>query len=197
MKKFTDKEIIEGIRNEDHNVLSFVYSEWYPMIEKMVVNMGGRDDDAKDVFQDAMLIIYRKISSEGLYLSCKFSTYIYSISHKLWLQELKSAEKQNFRYEKPEDMVCEPEPVPLDQNRLLDVVERHLSALSTDCQKILRLHFKKSDVKQIRKLMGYRTTHHAMDRKYRCKQSLINRILKDPDFIELRDELIYEDRTLF
>ncbi len=186
MKKFTDKEIIDGIHKEDHKVLSFIYGEWYPMVERMVINHGGSEEDAKDIFQDALVIIYRKIKSEGLYLSCKFSTYLYSISRKLWLQEFKSPEAKNISHEEPEDVVCEPEPETVDEYRIYAIIEKHINALSTDCQKIIRMHFDRADIRQISAMLGYDNDHYTMDRKYRCKQSLIKRILKDPEFIELR-----------
>ncbi len=197
MKAYTDQEIVKGILKEDRKVLQYIYKKWSPMIDRMVINLGGNGDDAKDIFQEALLVVYRKAKAGELNLCCKFSTYLFSVGHKLWIQELKSAEMKNIRFQWPDDVVCEPEPEKIDESVLFDLVEKHMNDLSTDCQKILRLHFNRASIEQIAKIMGYKDKHHTMDRKYRCKQSLMKRLMNDPLFKEIKDELIRENRSLY
>lgn len=54
-----------------------------------VSNLGPRDDDTKDVMQEAILIIIRKLKNEGIKLDCCFSTYFYSICKNIWFEELR------------------------------------------------------------------------------------------------------------
>ena len=67
-------------------------------------------------------------------------------------------------------------------NKAKLLFDKHFSQLSPDCQLILRLHFNDCTVEEIRQAMNYNTAHHAVDRKYRCKKSLIDRIKNDPSF---------------
>lgn len=166
------------------------------MIERMISNLGGDSSQAKDVFQEAMIIIFRKASSENLSLCCKFSTYFYSICKKIFIQELKSpANARNARIGLP-DIVCEPDSGQGLDTLVYEIFEKHFNDLSESCQKILRLHFNKASIEEIRSIMGYNNAHHVMDRKYRCKRSLINRIVNDPKFKEIKNELIRENRPL-
>lgn len=68
----------------------------------------------------------------------------------------------------------------IDKAKLL--FDKHFIQISPDCQKILRLHFNDCSVEEIRAAMNYSTAHHAVDRKYRCKKSLIEKIKNDPSF---------------
>ena len=78
---------------------------------------------------------------------------------------------------------------PLLQNHLTDLFNKHFDALSKDCQKILSMYFNNFSVEDIRAAMNYKDLHHTADRKYRCKKSLINRIVNDPLFKRLKNEL--------
>lgn len=78
---------------------------------------------------------------------------------------------------------------PLLQNHLSELFNKHFKDLSKDCQKILSMYFNNFSVEDIRTAMNYKDLHHTADRKYRCKKSLINRIVNDPLFKRLKDEL--------
>jgi hypothetical protein len=51
------------------------------------------------------------------------------------------------------------------------------------------MYFNNFSVEDIRAAMNYKDLHHTADRKYRCKKSLIKRIVNDPLFKRLKDEL--------
>jgi hypothetical protein len=74
------------------------------------------------------------------------------------------------------------------EEKILALYEYHFSQLSEDCQKLLRLHFNKVSLAEIQQIFGYSSEHYTSDRKYRCKQSLYNRIRKDPKFKALKDD---------
>jgi hypothetical protein len=86
--------------------------------------------------------------------------------------------------------VHEPEPGedPLMRKYMDELFQKHFAELSADCQKILRMFFLNHSVEEIRQAMSYSDLHHAADRKYRCKKSLIRRITNDPLFKRLKNE---------
>jgi len=168
-----------------------VYDTYYPLIEGYITHNQGSVEQARDIFQDAMIVVYNRIKSDELELSCKFGTYLYAICKNIWVQERK---KHLLRAEKIKQhplMVNDPGPAddPLLQNHLTTLFNRHFEELSKDCQKILSMYFNNFSVEEIRMAMNYRDLHHTADRKYRCKKSLMNRIVKDPLFKRLKNEL--------
>ncbi|MCK4922053.1 MAG: hypothetical protein KAS71_13470 [Bacteroidales bacterium] len=187
MKIYKDKEILDGIRQHDHKVLNYIYENVFPIIENMIINSGGGINQAKDVFQDAMIVVYRKIGAEGLILNCKFTTYMYSVCRNLWFQELKYGDRILGNSVRDLEEVQEADYDSEYKNAMYEIFDEHLQALSKDCQKILNLHFTNFSIEDIKEVMEYKNSHYTIDRKYRCKQSLIKRIMNDPRFKEIKN----------
>ncbi|MEN8201612.1 MAG: sigma-70 family RNA polymerase sigma factor [Bacteroidota bacterium] len=186
----SEESIIKGIRNHNSGILQYVYDTQFPIIEAYIIHNQGTRDQAKDVFQEAMIVVYKRVKSGELELTCKFGTYLYAICKNIWIQERK---KYLLRAEKLRHqplMVNDPGPAddPLLQNHLSELFNKHFGELSEDCQKILSMFFNNFSVEDIRSAMNYKDVHHAADRKYRCKKSLIKRIVNDPLFKKLKNE---------
>jgi RNA polymerase sigma factor (sigma-70 family) len=191
MKLPTDQALIKGIRNHESPILEYVYETYYPIIESYIIHNQGSRDQARDVFQDAMMVIYHKVRSDQLVLSCKFGTYLYAICKNMWVQERKKYLHRVEILKKQPLMVHDPGPAedPLLQKHLNTLFNKHFGDLSPDCQKILSMYFNHFSVEDIRAAMKYKDLHHTADRKYRCKKSLIKRIVNDPLFKKLKNEL--------
>ncbi len=194
---FSDNEYITGILEHNDLIINHIYKQFMPMVRKMVITNGGSTDHARDVFQDAIIIIYRKIKSGELTLNCKFSTYLYAVTRKLWIQELKLRKKTRMYNDEQPDLLEEPDGMREYNNTLMRVIMKHFNELSEDCQKILRMHFNNATIDDIQLIMGYKTRHHTIDRKYRCKRSLIKRIINDPIFKKVNHEYIGKNRILY
>ena len=191
MKLPSNSDLIKGIRNHDSSILEHVYNTQYPIIESYITHNQGSREQARDIFQDAMIIVYKRIKSNELELTCKFGTYLYAICKNIWMQERKKYLQRTQKLRQQPLEVNDPGPAddPLLQNHLTDLFNKHFDALSKDCQKILSMYFNNFSVEDIRAAMNYKDLHHTADRKYRCKKSLINRIVNDPLFKRLKDEL--------
>jgi len=183
MKHYSNDEIIDGIATNKSKVLIYIYKVYYPLVENFVYQHGGTNDQAQDLFQEGMIIIYNKIKKGKLKLICKFSTYLYAVCKLHWMQEKrKDMQRMNMLKEAPiaaEPTIAYGEETVDAAKQLFD---KHFKQLSPDCQTILNLYFNKCTIDEIRTAMNYNTAHHAVDRKYRCKKNLIDRIMKDPLF---------------
>ena len=184
MKYRNSNNLIEGIRNQDKKVLQDIYSDYFPTIKRFVVENNGTEQDAKDVFQDAIIIIYRKIKEGTFDLSSSFKTYIYSVCRFIWLKELKKnterAEKDNLyvEYEDiPEVTIDE-----YEQNEQYKLYQLHFKRLSEDCQTLLQLFLKKVPLKEIAQKLGIDSMQFIKRKKYKCKEQLIRYIKSDPKF---------------
>src|ERR1700733_10804519 len=90
----TDSEVILGILNNSESVLKRLYLAYFPMVLQLIINNNGDGDEAKDVYQEAIIILYNKVKTGDFELSSKLKTYIYSICRRLWLKRL----SQMIRY---------------------------------------------------------------------------------------------------
>ena len=79
MIDYSNPDLLNGILRNDTIVLQFIYKNFYSKINFFIKKNNGDDDDANDVFQEAIIIIYRKLKANDLVLDCSFETYLYSV----------------------------------------------------------------------------------------------------------------------
>src|ERR1700759_1296662 len=89
----TDNEVILGILNNSESALRKLYTAYFPMVLQLIINNSGDEDDAKDIYQEAIIILYNKVKAGNFELSSKLKTYIYSICRRLWLKRLSQMNK--------------------------------------------------------------------------------------------------------
>lgn len=156
------------------------------MVRNFIVKNTGADDDAKDIFHDALTSIFEKSREAPVQIQCSFKTYLYAICKNLWLMVLRkrrTAANMIVDTESTEDMGKEiAEDMLKYQQRHL--YKKHFNNLGTDCQQILKMFLEGESLKSIANLMGF-TEKYAKKRKYVCQKQLIESIEKDALFQEL------------
>ena len=187
---YTVEAILEGLKASDNNVFDYVYRKYFPIVRFFVIKNSGTDEDAKDIFQEALILIYTRLKDGSLDLSCTFKTYLYSVCRLLWLKQLERkqiktegfADNQAFVELEPEleEQVAEQE-----QFRLY---QKHFQSLHKDCQEILRLFLNKVPLKEIAQKVNIKSDKYLKKRKYECKEILTKRIKNDPDFKRYKND---------
>ncbi len=51
-----EKEIFERICKGDEKALEFLYKKYYRMMTKLVITNSGTEDEARDIYQDALIV---------------------------------------------------------------------------------------------------------------------------------------------
>lgn len=185
MTYYSDDAVIEGLKKRESGIIRYIYKEYYPTIKFLITTNSGTETDAEDVFQDALVVLYRKIARENLILTSSFKTFLYSICRNLWLQRLDRRvfsngflDMENLS-EIQDNLYTGQHEEEVEKYRLF---QQHFFRLGEDCQKILRLFLKKTSLKEIAEIMGFKTEKYAKTRKFMCKEKLKNSILNDPSF---------------
>jgi len=189
MIRYSDEAIIEGLKLRHDDMIKYVYRELYPVIKNLIVSNSGTDEDAEDIFQDALVIVYKKGKDEELVLSSSFKTFFYSVCKNLWLQRLGKLKDIRQIFVEVEEPVTLPESITKEmytvEDEKIKLYQKHFLSLGDDCQKVLRLFLRKISLREIAEIMGYKTEKYAKTRKYDCKEELKNRILNDPNYLNL------------
>jgi RNA polymerase sigma factor (sigma-70 family) len=181
-----DLPLLEGLRDGKAESIDRIYSACFRQVRVMIANNAGTEDDAKDVFQDAMMALYRRLQDGDFALTCKLSSYLQVICRNLWTTRLR-----NRPLTTTTEMI-DTEQVLLDDNVVRDITEndqrnlmyRHFDALPDDCKKILGLFFNKESMAEIARQMES-TEAYMKKRKFLCKTRLIEMIKSDPVYNEL------------
>lgn len=184
MKHLTVEEILDGIRDKNNDILTFVYKEYYPFIKKYILNNSGNKQDAEDIFQETIVMIYRKVVEGQLSLDCSLKTYLYSVCRLLWLKELET--RKNIRNNNPEiNNIVDPEVKFLLEDGDLEkkkFIQEHLMHLKENCRQILTLFYAGVPIDEITEILGMSSTANTRQKKNRCKEKLIESLKKDPRF---------------
>lgn len=183
MKSLTTNIIIDGIRKQDKDILKAIYYNYFPTIKRFVMDNSGDEQDAKDVFQEGLIIIYRKTKEENFNITSKFKTYIYAICRFIWIKELSVTKENSEKMSNYLDYENIPD-INLDEykkQRQYELYQKHFKRLGKNCQKILKLFFKNVPLKEIARKEGT-SQEFIRKKKFKCKEQLINYIKNDPDY---------------
>jgi len=186
---YTTEAILEGISMSNNDVLNYVYKKFFPVIRNFIENNNGNEEDARDLFQEAIIVIYRKIKKEPLVLSCNFKTYIYSVCRLLWLKQLEKRKNSDEISSQSilDNRLDEVTPI-YEKSDRYRLYQKHFKMLGADCQKLLKLSLDKLSLREIAEVMGYKGEKYAKKRKSQCKQYLMTSIKKDHEFKNVYDE---------
>ncbi len=171
----TDREVVLGILNNSEEALNRLYVGYFPMVLQFIVNNNGDEDDAKDVYQEAIIVLYNKIKSGDFELTSKLKTYIYSVSRRIWLKKLSQQSKKTNNVSEFEDVIAVEEDVEVHEEKDLqfDKMEAALAHLGEPCKTIIQdFYINNLSMQDISEKFGYTNTDNAKTQKYKCLQRL-------------------------
>ncbi|MGQ0738396.1 MAG: RNA polymerase sigma factor [Bacteroidota bacterium] len=170
-----EKALLEGLATSDKRAVETIYRENFNMVQALIINNNGSSDDAKDVFQEAMIVLYEKVRSGGFELNCQIKTFVYSVSRRLWLKRL----QQQNRYSAPGDNMEAVVPVEDDleaheqRNAEFDMMEKAINHLGEPCKSLLEAYYlQKQTMQVIAASFGYTNADNAKNQKYKCLMRL-------------------------
>ena len=192
VKRLSDEEIIAGLRKRDNRVLQYIYKNSFIPVKQLILNNAGSENDAEDIFQEALIILFKKLKDEEKFeLSSAFTTYIYSISRLLWLKHLRNIKRieiDPLNRDHEERIEFEPPSPVQDKDLRLAIYQRTLLLIPEDCQKILRLTAQDLTSSEIARQLGFRSEGYVRKRRHFCKEYLVNKIKEDADYQAMMEE---------
>ena len=162
-----EKEIFERIKQGDEKALEFLYKKYYRMMTKLVITNSGTEEEARDIYQDALIVFWQKATSGNLVLTSKISTYVYSICQNLWRKELDR--KKRLSNEEKDTAVS----LDTDTPEREKIIARCIDQLGETCKKVLMYYyFEEMSMQDIAEKLGFANTDTAKTKKYKCKKKL-------------------------
>lgn len=189
---------MEGIFKENKVVLKTIYNSYFPDIRRFILLNKGSDDDARDIFQDALVILFLKVRKNIPTLNCTFGTYLYAICKYLWLKEHRRIGRHAIigydldNYADPSVNIHH-EYIQMEKRKL---VMEHFEIMAPECKKVLRLFVQDLPVEDIMKEMGYSSLQYARNRRLSCKEKLVRQIWNNPRYKELGNEALRENTAI-
>lgn len=172
-----DDLLLKGIAEGNSSALARVYKLYYPSVAHMITSNHGNDDEAKDIFQDALMVVYDKVSKGDFVLSSKLGTYLYAVCRRMWLKKLSKTSSTDLyaNVSDVEDKLFTSEDLDqhTDQELKFSQMDVALSQLGEPCKTIIEdFYIRNLSMIQICDKFGYTNPDNAKTQKYKCLQRL-------------------------
>ncbi|AII51761.1 RNA polymerase sigma factor [Hymenobacter sp. APR13] len=170
---YTDDEFVAAIRRGDDRALAQLYRLHLPMVSHYVLQNSGTEDDARDVYQEGVMVFYEKVRDNSLELSCQIKTYLYAVCRRLWLKRL--AEKTRFgtRLDDHEPFLETGAEADLEEaeerDRRFTTMNEAMERLGEPCRSLLEgFYLLDKSMQQLTADFGYTNADNAKNQKYKC-----------------------------
>ena len=169
--EFNEQALLKGLANDDSKAIETIYKDNFNMVQAFILNNNGSYDDARDIFQEAMIALYEKAKSESFVLTSKINTYVYSICRRLWLKRLQQLGRYSNQIDGFEETIPIEDDIEIHEKRNAEfaIMDRALNSLGEPCKSLLEGYYiKKLDMQTLAKDFGYTNADNAKNQKYKC-----------------------------
>lgn len=171
----TEEELLSAVRTGNEQALGTLYKMYFPMVLHFIMQNSGTEQEAKDIYQEAIIVLYEHIQEDHFELSCKIKTYIYSVCRRLWLKKLAQKSRYVGKIEDFESFIpfTRDDSDAEEKDEQFKVMQVSMQELGEPCRTILEDFFINSlSMQQITDKMGYTNADNAKNQKYKCLMRL-------------------------
>ena len=162
-----------------------LYKSAFPLVARYVSRKGGGFDEAKDVFQDALIVYYEKCIRNGN-TPRNEKAYLLGIAKNLWLKSY----RDNSRYVPLDDSaqllnIADP----AEQQPLSATLLTYLESTGQKCLDLLKsFYYDKMPMGDIAEQFGFSGVRSATVQKFKClekvRDTVKSKALQYEDFVE-------------
>ncbi len=170
-----EKPLLQGLARNETKAVETIYRENYNMVQTLIINNNGSADEAKDIFQEAMIVLYEKVRSGTFELNCQIKTYVYSVCRRLWLKRLQQLNRYSNPAENLEGLVPVDDEIEAHEQRNTEyeMMNKAIGSLGEPCRSLLEAYYlQKRNMQDIAASFGYTNADNAKNQKYKCLMRL-------------------------
>jgi RNA polymerase sigma factor (sigma-70 family) len=184
----TDQRYIQALLDNDTLTVREIYGKYADKIRYYIVANSGSEDDAADIFQEALIDIYNQAKHKGLQLTCPFEPYLLLICKRKWLNELKKRGRQPVTKEVDDVSIGEDVFALAEQlkqsNDKMQLFLQCFEKMGTTCKEIIKKCLSGEDQEKIAEQLKV-TYGYLRKKKSECMASLVKMIHSTPNAQQL------------
>jgi RNA polymerase sigma factor (sigma-70 family) len=172
--ELSERSLLRGLARNDKKAIETLYKDNYNLVQALVINNSGTTEDAKDIFQETMIVLYEKVQSGTFELNCQIKTFVYSVSRRLWLKRLMHQNRFQLSDGHEESVAVDEEMEEHEKrNTEFMMMERAMNGLGEPCKSLLEaFYLQKKSMQEIAAGFGYTNSENAKNQKYKCLMRL-------------------------
>ncbi len=168
-------DFTKDLNKEGHAMFTRLYEKNFPRIKVYVTQNSGTEEDAEDIFQDALMVFVEKFRQDDFSLTASANTYVYAIAKNLWLKKLRD-EKSKTHYlsdYKESEFLKELDAAIEEERSYWEKLRFYMVKISTHCRRLINdMFFANRDWREIQAKYGYKNKHTAANQKYKCLEQI-------------------------
>lgn len=175
----TDQQYIEALKQNDQRLIAKIYQVFAPKIKAYLVSKGASSEDAGDIFQEALIDIY-KLASDGKFeLSCPFEAFLLLVCKRKWINALEKNKRHGVTKSLDDgypNIAGDEDPTAVvltDQLEKENLVMTMLQRISEKCREIIVAAYSGWHQEKLAKEMGV-SYAYLRKKKSLCMAELIN-----------------------
>lgn len=171
MQTTSDSILLDKLITEDSSSFELLYKFYFPSVASYIKQNQGNNEDAQDIFQEAIIVLLQKVRTPDFVLTSSLKTYLYAISRNLWLKRLRD---NKIKFVEINDFDCEMEQFEIEQEKSNDEkVNSWLTRITENCQRILKaIFYYQEPMSSLMQKMGWKNKHTAANQQYKCIQQV-------------------------
>ncbi|MCB0706862.1 MAG: sigma-70 family RNA polymerase sigma factor [Saprospiraceae bacterium] len=184
----TEQYYLDGLVRGDSNVIREIYARYYKAILHFIETNSGNAEDAKDIFQEGLMLVFQKAKNKDFELSSTFLTFLFSVCRNIWFNRIRKKSfgevtlSEEITSTLTEDKVSE-----IEANEREVLFRNKFLLLGVDCQQVLSMYFQKIKMEEIMEKMQFSSISYTKKRKFQCKEKLVQLIENDSIYHELKN----------
>lgn len=172
----TEQQLLKALARGERAATEQIYKQQFPIISGWLIKNGCSPDDAADLFQEAMVVLFGKVQSADFALTCSVGTYLFSISKNLWYKRLQQSQREPGRLfdntgDEDEWGIAYEEDLDVHHEREthFNQLNNALDQIGEPCRSLLQAFYHKDkSMQEIAADFGYTNPENAKTQKYKC-----------------------------
>ncbi|WP_281231076.1 RNA polymerase sigma factor [Flavobacterium gelatinilyticum] len=189
-KTHPDQKYIEGLAANDSAIIKSIYKKFVPKVVTFVMNNSGGRDQAKDVVQEVLILLFNQAKAGSLRLTCPFDAYFFLLCKRKWLNELKKTSNKEVTIledvlsinESAHELIGQTEEFD-EKQQLFDTM---FQKLGDKCKELLKLSFEIKSMEEVAEKLNV-TYGYVRKKKSLCVGQLTQWIQEAKNFNSLKN----------
>ena len=189
-KLHPDQMYIEGLANNNSAVIQSIYKKFVPKVVSYIRNNSGNEDQAQDVVQEVLILLFNQAKAKKLELTCPFDAYFFLLCKRKWLNELKKSVNKGVTLQEDYTSTTESTQVMIAETELFDekqeLFDLMFQKLGDKCKEVLQLSFSLQSMEEVAEKLNV-TYGYVRKKKSLCTGQLTQYIRETNRFKSLKN----------
>jgi len=187
-----DQRYIQALKEQDSILCQKIYNVFLPKVIAMIKAKGGNEQEAKDVFQQAILAILLHLKTGDIVLTTSFSAYVKGIAYHKFIDLCRKHKKQlrnNKELRLSDETFIESAEVEqlLKKEKQLNLFWQCFKKLSGDCKSIIKGKLDGLNAQAIMQQLNFKKPTNAFyQKRFDCMRKLKEFIQQHPDYAMIK-----------